>query len=67
MFLMEKSDWLFFYDQGRVWQPLETSDTWHTDYGAGFLLAPFNGILANLAYGISKEKKMVQLRLIKSF
>ena len=56
-----------FYDEGRVWQPSETSTTWHTDYGVGFLLAPFNGILANIAYGISKEKKMVQLRLIKSF
>ena len=56
-----------FYDEGRVWQPSETSTTWHTDYGAGFLLAPFNGLLANIAYGISKEKKMVQLRIIKSF
>ena len=56
-----------FYDEGRVWQPSETSNTWHTDYGAGFYLSPFNGLLANLAYGISKEKKMVQLRLIKSF
>ena len=56
-----------FYDEGRVWQPSETSKTWHTDYGAGFYLSPFNGLLANLAYGISKEKKMVQLRLIKSF
>ena len=56
-----------FYDEGRVWQPSETSNTWHTDYGAGLLLSPFNGLLANLAYGISKEKKMVQLRLIKSF
>lgn len=56
-----------FYDEGRVWQPLETSDTWHTDYGAGLLLAPFNKLLANVAYGISKEKKMIQLRIIKSF
>jgi hypothetical protein len=56
-----------FYDEGRVWQPLETSNTWHTDYGAGFLLAPFNKLLVNVAYGISKEKKMVQLRLVKSF
>ncbi|MDB5223019.1 MAG: hypothetical protein JWN83_1686, partial [Chitinophagaceae bacterium] len=39
-----------FYDQGRVWQPSETSDTWHTDYGAGLLLAPFNALLANIAY-----------------
>lgn len=56
-----------FYDEGRVWQPSETSNTWHTDYGAGLLLAPFNKLLANIAYGISNEKKMVQLRIIKSF
>ena len=56
-----------FYDEGRVWQPAETSNTWHTDYGAGLLLAPFNKLLANIAYGISNEKKMVQLRIIKSF
>ena len=56
-----------FYDQGRVWQPGENSDTWHTDYGVGFYLAPFNAILANIAYGISKEIKMIQLRIIKSF
>ena len=56
-----------FYDEGRIWQPLENSNTWHTDYGAGLLLSPFNGLLANIAYGISKEKKTIQLRLIKSF
>ena len=50
-----------FYDAGRVWQPGEISDTWHTDYGGGLLLAPFNKLLANIAYGISKEKKMVHL------
>lgn len=56
-----------FYDQGRVWQPGETSNTWHTNYGAGFLLAPFNMVLANIAYGVSKERSMMQLRIIKSF
>ena len=56
-----------FYDQGRVWQPGETSGTWHTDYGGGLLLAPFNALLANIAYGISKEKRMIQVRIIKSF
>ena len=55
-----------FYDQGRVWQPSEVSDVWHTDYGAGLLLAPFNALLVNVAYGISKEKKMIQVRIIKS-
>jgi hypothetical protein len=56
-----------FYDEGRIWQPGEISETWHTDYGAGFYLAPFNAMLLNVAYGISKERKMVQVRIIKSF
>jgi hypothetical protein len=56
-----------FYDQGRVWQPTENSDTWHTDYGAGFLLAPFNKLFANITYGISKETRLLQVRIIKPF
>ena len=56
-----------FYDQGRVWQPAEKSNTWHTDYGAGLLLAPFNKFLVKVAYGISEESNVIQLQLIKSF
>ena len=56
-----------FYDDGRVWMPSEVSNTWHTDYGFGLLLAPFNKLLANIAYGISNEAKVIQVRLIKSF
>ena len=56
-----------FYDQGRVWNPNENSDTWHTDYGAGLLLAPFNALFANITYGISKEAKMINVRVYKSF
>lgn len=56
-----------FYDQGRVWQPGESSGTWHADYGAGLLLAPFNMVLTNIAYGISKESRQVKLRVIKAF
>lgn len=66
-FINGKIGLVAFYDAGRVWQPGEISDTWHTDYGGGLLIAPFNKLLANIAYGISKEKKMVQLRIIKSF
>lgn len=58
---------LVFYDQGRIWQPGETSDTWHTDYGGGFMLAPFNALFATVTYGISKERKMIQIRLTKAF
>ena len=58
---------VLFYDEGRVWMPSEVSDTWHTDYGVGLLLSPFNRLLANIALGISKERTMFQLRMIKSF
>jgi hypothetical protein len=56
-----------FYDQGRVWNPNENSDTWHTDYGAGLLLAPFNAVFANITYGISKEAKVINVRVYKYF
>jgi len=47
--------------------PGEISNSWHTSYGAGLLLAPLNAVLLNLTYGISDEDKMFQFRLIKSF
>ncbi len=56
-----------FYDEGRVWVPNENSDIWHTDYGAGILLAPFNKFLANITVASSKDHAMIQMRLIKSF
>ena len=56
-----------FYDQGRVWLPSENSDTWHTDYGAGLLLAPFNKVFANITYGISKEARVINVRVYKFF
>ena len=56
-----------FYDEGRVWVPNEISSTWHTDYGAGILVAPFNKILGNITVGVSTEHILIQMRLIKSF
>ena len=58
-----KAGLLVFIDDGRVWLPKEKSDTWHTGYGGGILLAPFNKILFNITYGISNEDKLLQLRL----
>ena len=49
-----------FFDDGRVWMPSETSNTWHTSYGGGVLLAPFKKILAKVTYGISNETKLFQ-------
>jgi hypothetical protein len=53
---------LAFYDQGRVWQPLETSTKWHTGYGGGLILVPFNRIALTGTYCISEEDKIVQLK-----
>lgn len=52
-----------FYDNGRVWMPGENSDTWHSGYGGGILVAPFDKILADVTYGVSKDENIIQLRL----
>jgi hemolysin activation/secretion protein len=54
---------LAFFDDGRVWLPSEKSDTWHTNYGGGILLVPFKLIYVDVTYGISKEDKLIQLRV----
>jgi len=45
-----------FYDVGRVWMDGETSDKWHSGYGGGFAISPFNKITFNVAFGFSKDK-----------
>jgi hypothetical protein len=44
-----------FVDQGRVWEPGEQSNTWHTGYGGGVILIPFNKVTLVGTYGVSKE------------
>jgi hemolysin activation/secretion protein len=58
-----KAGLLVFYDNGRVWMPGENSDVWHSGYGAGILFAPFNKVLADVTYGMSKDENLIQLRL----
>ncbi len=58
-----KAGLLVFVDDGRVWMPGEKSDTWHVGYGAGILVAPFNKLMFDVTYGISKEDKLIQLRI----
>lgn len=48
-----------FLDNGRVWYPGETSNTWHTGYGAGAFVSLFNKIILSGTYGISKEDKVI--------
>jgi hypothetical protein len=44
------------YDEGRVWQPGEESNSWHTAYGGGILFAPFNKFMLSLAYALPKDE-----------
>ena len=44
-----------FFDNGRVWQPGEKSSAWHTGYGAGVLLSPFNKFVLIGTYGLSED------------
>lgn len=62
-----KAGLLALFDNGRVWMPGETSNTWHTAFGGGVLLAPFNKILIVLTYAKSNEMKLFQLRVGRSF
>jgi hypothetical protein len=52
---------LAFFDQGRVWQPGEDSNTWHLGYGGGLIIMPFNKIVFSGTYEMSKETKQFQL------
>jgi hypothetical protein len=53
---------LAFYDDGRVWQPLEISNTWHTGYGAGLILIPFGKVALTGTYCFSKDGSFIQLK-----
>lgn len=46
------------YDQGRVWQPGESSDKLHFGYGAGVIVAPFDKIWMTAVYSISNEDRI---------
>jgi len=58
---------LAFFDDGRVWMPGEKSNTWHTSYGGGFIIAPFNIICFTASIGISPEMTTIQFGLSKIF
>ena len=55
-----------FYDIGRVWKDNEISRTWHSGYGGGFLIAPFNRIMVSVLYGLSTEGGHIHVRLARS-
>lgn len=49
------------FDYGRVWQPNEGSDKWHTSQGGGFWVGGFNFLAFNFGYFNSIEGNMVQV------
>jgi outer membrane translocation and assembly module TamA len=51
-----------FYDNGRVWQPLEKSDKWHFGYGGGLVLIPFNRAALTGSYATSEEGHFIQVK-----
>jgi hypothetical protein len=53
---------LAFFDEGRVWNPGEISSKWHTGYGAGLILVPFNKIALTATYCTSTEGPFIQLK-----
>ena len=54
------------FDQGRVWYPGMPSDTWHTAYGGGLMLAPFNKVLFAVSLAKAKgEDPNFHLRFIR--
>jgi hypothetical protein len=54
---------LAFYDQGRVWNDNETSDTWHSGYGGGVWMSPIGMAIVNFTYAVSKEEKLFTVSL----
>ena len=42
-------------DHGRVWADGENSNSWHTSYGGGFWISPFDVMPISVSYMTSKE------------
>lgn len=61
--LNAKAGVMAFFDNGRVWLPGENSNTMHTSYGGGVIIAPFNKISLTVTYGVSSEAKLLQVNV----
>ena len=60
-----KAGLLAFYDIGRVWMPGEDSKIWHSGYGGGFIIAPFEKFSLSVTYGVSSELSLFHIRFNK--
>ena len=52
-------------DAGRIWLDGEQSNKWHSSYGGGLIISPFNKISISVAYAISPEDKRIHFAAIK--
>jgi hypothetical protein len=50
-----------FHDVGRAWVANEISNTWHTGYGGGIWLAPYNKIVVVFTLASSKEENVLPM------
>lgn len=50
------------FDAGRVWQPGEDSNTWHTGYGGGLMMAPFGKISIAVFFARSSDGNDLSVR-----
>lgn len=49
------------FDYGRVWQPNESSNVWHTAQGGGFWISSLKALTFNIGYFNSKESNLIQV------
>jgi hypothetical protein len=61
-FFTGKIGLLGFVDNGRIWQPGEMNNKFHTSYGGGLILIPFNKVALVGTYGISTETTHILLQ-----
>ncbi len=55
------------YDVGRVWLDGEDSNTWHSGYGAGVIISPFNFATFQVSYSASKNENRIGFGVLRIF
>ncbi len=55
------------YDAARVWLDGEKSNAWHTSYGGGIIVSPFNRISFSAAIAQSNEDFNIHFKIMKPF
>lgn len=54
---------LGFFDTGRVWAGGEDSDIWHSGYGGGIWIAPFNQVALTATIGVSPDDMLFDISM----